>query len=85
MEPPKSAFFPGCSMVVFSVGFSSSMALSLFQLDQGLILSIQIPSDMSQYDVYKSFVQKNWVEGIEHIKNRKMFTLTKYPILHAIF
>jgi hypothetical protein len=37
---------------IFS-GFSSSMALSFFQLAQGLILSIQTPSDISQYDVYK--------------------------------
>jgi len=58
---------------IFS-GFSSSMALSFFQLAQGLILSIQIPSDMSQYDVYKVSSKKiGWKVSIKHVKHQKMF------------
>ncbi len=44
---------------IFS-GFSSNMALSFFQLAQGLIVSIQILSDMFQYDVYKVSSKKIW-------------------------
>jgi hypothetical protein len=53
---------------IFS-GFSSSMALSFFQLAQGLILSIQIPSDMSQYDVYKVSSKKiGWKVSVGGVK-----------------
>jgi hypothetical protein len=37
--------------------------LSFFLMALGLILSTQIPSDRSQYDVYKA-LSKEWVEGV---------------------
>ena len=53
---------------IFS-GFSSSMALSFFLLAQGLILIIQIPLDMSQYDVYKvSFKKIGWKVSVGGVK-----------------
>jgi hypothetical protein len=66
------------------------MALSFFQLAQWLILSIQIPSDMSQYDVYKvSFKKIGWkvsvggvkVENGSHYQNTQFYMLFE-PYLH---
>ena len=46
---------------IFS-GFSSSMALSYFQMAPGSILSTQISSDRSQYELYEV-----WFNKIDHI------------------
>ena len=73
--------FPGYSMVGFSVGFQVVWHCHFFQMAPGSILSTQISSDRSQYDVYKVSSQKiGWKVSIEHVKHQKWFTLLEEMI-----
>ena len=85
MEPQSQHFSWVFYGRIFS-GFSSSMAPSFCHMAPGSIMSILIPSNRSQYDDLEVLSNKfEWKVSLEHVKHQKWFTLTKYPILQAIF